>query len=70
MEKGVTTKPLATVSDGLAALLEVMSLREVASLIERTAMWVAPETFELLPLWFPEHCRRCPFFKDNCQSHR
>jgi hypothetical protein len=56
---------LAEISDGLDALRDVMSLREIASLIERTAKWVAPETFELLPLWFPEHCRRGAFFKEN-----
>lgn len=42
-----------------------MSLREIASLIERTARWVAPDTFKLLPLWFPEHGRRGLFYKEN-----
>ena len=42
-----------------------MSLREIASYIERTAQWVSPETFKLLPLWFPEHARRSPFYKKN-----
>ncbi len=42
-----------------------MSLREIASLIERTARWVAPETFKLLPLWFPEHGRRGLLYKEN-----
>jgi hypothetical protein len=42
-----------------------MSLREIASLIERTARWVSPETFKLLPLWFPEHGRRGLFYKGN-----
>src|SRR5260370_24581423 len=53
------------VSDGLEALRKVMSLREIASLIERTAQWVAPETLRLLPLWFPENARREPFYKSN-----
>ena len=26
-------------------------------LIERTARWVDPATFRLLPVWFPEHSR-------------
>lgn len=51
--------------DGLEALRNVMSLREIASLIERTAKWVAPDTFKLLPLWFPEHGRRGLFYKSN-----
>jgi hypothetical protein len=53
------------ISDRLDALRNVMSLREIASLIERTAKWVAPETFKLLPLWFPEHARRNQFYKGN-----
>jgi hypothetical protein len=56
---------MAEISDGLEALRKVMSLREIASLIERTARWVSPETFKLLPLWFPEHGRRSPFYKGN-----
>jgi hypothetical protein len=55
----------AEISDGLDALRRVMSLREIASLIDRTALWVAPETFKLLPLWFPEHARRGLFYKVN-----
>jgi hypothetical protein len=56
---------MAEISDGLEALRSVMSLREIALLIERTARWVSPETFKLLPLWFPEHGRRSPFYKAN-----
>lgn len=56
---------MAEISDGLEALRSVMSLREIASLIERTARWVSPETFKLLPLWFPEHGRRGLFYKGN-----
>jgi len=56
---------VAEVSDGLEALRRVMSLREIASLIERTARWVSPDTFRLLPLWFPEHARRSSFYKKN-----
>jgi hypothetical protein len=32
-------------------------------LIETTARWVDPETFRLLPLWYPEHARRTLFYK-------
>jgi len=56
---------MAEISDGLEALRNVMSLREIASLIERTARWVSPDTFTLLPLWFPEHGRRGLFYKEN-----
>lgn len=51
--------------DGLDTLLGVLRLDEIASLIERTARWVAPETFRMLPLWFPEHARRGLFYKEN-----
>src|SRR5437879_6020955 len=61
---------MAEISDGLEALRSVMSLREIASLIERTARWVAPETFKLLPLWFPEHGRRGLFYKENWSKHQ
>jgi hypothetical protein len=56
---------MAEISDGLEVLQSVMSLREIACLVERTARWVAPETFKLLPLWFPEHGRRGLFYKEN-----
>lgn len=51
--------------DGLETLRSIIGLREIASLIERTARWVAPETFRMLPLWFPEHARRSFFYKAN-----
>src|SRR3954465_13340831 len=34
-------------------------------LIERTARWVDPHTFRLLPVWYPEYARRSPFYKAN-----
>jgi hypothetical protein len=54
-----------TDADGIEALLRVLTLHEIASLVERTARWVAPETFRLLPVWFPEHARRGLFYKCN-----
>jgi hypothetical protein len=51
--------------DGLTALREVIQLSEVMRLIERTSRWVDPETFRLLPLWYPEHARRSCFYKKN-----
>ena len=56
--------------DGLEELRQVMSLREVASLIERTARWVSPETFRLLPLWFPEYARRSAQYNGNWSAPR
>lgn len=52
-------------SDGLDALRNELSLAEIVRLIERTARWVAPETFRRLPVWYPEHSRRSPFYKAN-----
>lgn len=49
--------------DGLAALRAELSLAEVMRLIERTARWVDPATFRLLPIWYPEHSRRGLFYK-------
>jgi len=51
--------------DGLTALREEMQLSEIMRLIERTARWVDPETFRLLPLWYPEHTRGSYFYKKN-----
>ena len=65
IEYNVSRTWMAEISDGLEALRRVMSLREIGSLIERTAKWVAPETFKFLPLWFPEHSRRSLFYKSN-----
>jgi hypothetical protein len=53
------------IDNGLDALRAEIGLRELTSLIERTARWVAPETFQLLPVWFPEHARRRHFYKAN-----
>lgn len=51
--------------DGLKLLCQRLPLTEIMRLIEHTARWVAPETFRLLPLWFPEHARGAPFYKEN-----
>jgi hypothetical protein len=56
---------MTEIADGLDTLRSILSLGEIASLIERTARWVSPETFKLLPLWFPEHARRGLFYKNN-----
>ncbi|GBQ39974.1 hypothetical protein [Acidocella aminolytica] len=55
----------ATLPDGLDALRVEMELGDVMRLIERTARWVDPATFRLLPLWYPEYARKCLFYKEN-----
>jgi hypothetical protein len=56
---------IAVLPDGLEALRRELSLSDVMGLIERTARWVDPKTFEYLPVWFPEHARRALFYKAN-----
>lgn len=56
---------IAVLHDGLEALRRELSVADVMGLIERTARWVDPKTFEYLPVWFPEHARRAPFYKAN-----
>jgi hypothetical protein len=51
--------------DGLKVLRDVIKLSEVMRLIEHTARWVDPETFRILPLWYPEHARRTDFYTKN-----
>lgn len=51
--------------DGLDALRAELSLSEIMRLIERTARWVDPETFRLLPVWYPEYRRRGLFYKSD-----
>jgi hypothetical protein len=53
------------IHDGLDALRAEIGVKEIASLIERTARWVDPATFKLLPVWFPEHARGRHFYKGN-----
>lgn len=43
--------------DGLLELKAHISTGEVARLIEATARWVDPETFAVLPVWYPEYAR-------------
>lgn len=51
--------------DGVIALRDELKLKEVMRLIERTARWVDPETFKIMPLWYPEHSRGGFFYKQN-----
>ncbi len=58
------------IDDGLEALRVEIGLREIASLVERTARWVAPETFVYLPVWYPEYARRKLFYNANWSEPR
>lgn len=51
--------------DGLETLRREFDLKEIAQLIERTALWVNPKSFELLPVWFPEYSRKGLLYKSN-----
>ncbi len=62
--------PRTTLPDGLEALRVEMELGEVMRLIERTARWVDPATFRLLPLWYPEYARKDLFYKKNWSAEQ
>lgn len=57
------TQPI--IEDGLEALRRELDLGQIMGLIESTARWVSPETFEYLPLWYPEHARKAHYYKEN-----
>lgn len=65
-----STAVKATLRDGLEALREELELSEIMRLIERTARWVAPETFRQLPVWFPEYARGGYFYKADWSQPR
>lgn len=52
-------------SDGLVALQAEFSETQIINLVARTARWVDRATFEILPVWFPEHARGAPRYKGN-----
>lgn len=51
--------------DGIGKLLSVLDIQTTMILIEKTARWVAPETFSYLPIWYPEHARKSLLYKGN-----
>jgi len=53
------------VRDGLEVLREQLDLLTIMRLIEDTALWVDRETFEYLPVWYPEEARRDLMYKSN-----
>lgn len=61
---------MSELPDGLTALREVMELGEVMRLIEKTARWVDPATFQLLPVWYPEYGRRSYFYNADWSQPR
>ena len=56
--------------EGTKAMLDVLELGEIMQLIERTARWVDPETFRLLPVWYPEHARRAQLYDASWSQPR
>ena len=56
--------------DGLLVLKRRIDIRSIAALIERTARWVDPETFKLLPVWYPEFARRGALYNANWSIRR
>lgn len=51
------------IPDGTEALRD--DIPAVVELIERTARWVNPETFQRLPVWAPHTARRRPLYDAN-----
>ena len=56
--------------DGLDALRQELDLQQIMRLIERTARWVDPETFHLLPLWYPEFARGTYYYNADWSAPR
>lgn len=56
--------------DGLEALRKELDLPEIMRLIERTARWVDPATFRLLPLWYPEYARGTLYYNKDWTKPR
>ena len=54
--------PEPEIEDGLVALNRVIDAREIARLVGELARWVDPETFALLPVWYPATARKMPSY--------
>ena len=51
--------------DGLDTLRKRIGVKAIMGWIEATARWVDPNTFRLMPVWYPEHARGALFYKAN-----
>ena len=51
------------IGDGLQAFYQAMDAKEVARIVGQLTRWVDPETFHLLPVWYPELARKQPLYK-------
>jgi hypothetical protein len=60
-----STAPEQILPDGLDELRQHLGLKDIMRLIEVTARWVDPQTFELLPVWAPEHARKNQLYNAN-----
>ncbi|MFT5059708.1 MAG: hypothetical protein ACI9AX_000022 [Polaromonas sp.] len=49
--------------DGLEQFRSAIEAKFVATLLAKTSRWVDPETFNLLPVWFPDTARKEPLYK-------
>ncbi len=56
--------------NGNDALLDVLELGDIMRLIEKTARWVDPATFNLLPIWYPEYSRRSLLYNKKWSEPR
>lgn len=56
--------------DGLETLHREISLKDMVGLIERTACWVDPATFALLPVWYPEYARGKSYYNADWSEPR
>ena len=43
--------------NGIEVLRQSLALGQIMAVVEATARWVSPDTFHLLPVWYPEYAR-------------
>ena len=55
--------------DGLEILRKEFALVAIMEIIEKTARWVDPATFKLLPLWYPEYARGNDLYDRTWSEH-
>jgi len=58
------------IEDGVDELMSPLDLSETMGLIEKTARWVLPETFHMVPVWYPAHARGRYCFKNNWSEEK
>ncbi len=61
------------IGDGLEALNRVINVGEIARLVGKLTRWVDPETFRILPVWYPDLARKQSLYKagwEGLQTNR